>query len=290
MQDVIYSVAVGPRYVRLAQMMVDSLRWAGWDGRVVLFADARVRGAETIEYKGDVMQTLMLRASVWLDWPLDCDRALFCDSDILWRRSPQALFDYAEDAGTHYAFAEGSLKAAGHWTMKYYLDDREIGDHHLAYNAGLVCASRRCWIKGAGQWIVDDYIGADQPAFNKAAVRGEIKVEPFPADWMNFEYPGFPSHADPVLEHHMGAGKDEMAVRYRCMREANNAVTARELAKDPACQATAAERLRVCSTCPNSASVSPSSVICKAVGDRRINPFVGKCKLRKWPAVVAQSA
>ena len=67
------------------------------------------------------------------------------------------------------------------------------------------------------------------------------------------------------------------------LQEANNAIAVHELAKNPACRAAAAERLQICSACPSSASIDDLGVVCKAAGGRRLSPYAGICKLRKWP-------
>lgn len=218
-KNIIYSVAVGTYYCKLAQMMVNSIRLTGWDKDIIVFADNDIKNAITIPFKGNALEAKYKRVDLWIDSPLDCDKALYCDADILWYKNPSVLFNFALDNYSFYSFAEGTilerLNVNAHDWFSHYLTPDEIKSHHLAFNSGLLCANKETWIDANNYWKRLDNHFSDQAALNREYVRGNIKITAFPKQWLNFVDPTIHQNQNCLVEHWTAGNKIvEMTKKY----------------------------------------------------------------------------
>lgn len=222
-ENIIYSVAVGPEYTKMAQIMVNSLRRVGWNGPIYIFSNGKIEDATVIFFDGTSLAAKYKRSGVWLDQPFDCKKALYCDVDIVWKKHPDVLFHYVTDKKSFYAFDEGLILDRDKAGLQRYftqeLNRNEIDENHLGYNSGLVCAHRRTWRHGAKYWKQrNKRATGDQVAFNREYIRGNIKVTSFPKEWISFHLDGLQKSSEPVLEHFLGVKNQQtIADMYHCL-------------------------------------------------------------------------
>lgn len=204
-RTLIYTVAIGPFYRRMAELWRESLIKAGYTGKIVIYSDAAGPGVVELPrsvFKDVPRVELLIRHYIGAvnDFS-QFDYVMHMDCDCLAIRPINELFKAMETAPNgRWCFTEMELTEDN---RKYFLPpgvepriSRGIG--------GAIFASGRASFSRYCKQIVDEAMRIsawempcfDQNALNGLAARGEIDVHEWPREWACFSNIG----SEPITE------------------------------------------------------------------------------------------
>ncbi len=205
-RTLIYTVAHGPEFFRMANLMVGSLREIGeYDGDLIVVTDrpGKISDAITIERKCETPVPHMEKAA-WGRMPLiGYDRFLFLDADLVFLKPILPILEWDCELAMpveHPAVAEG---------------DKWFGNSPVGYNTGTILSRGSSFPALCDKWLDRmnkdrcwEIAGHDQPCMNNMIHDGEVSVKPFPREWFYFYSPDSePLTKHTIIAHPKGDGR-----------------------------------------------------------------------------------
>jgi hypothetical protein len=191
---VYYTVGNNSDYINLAKMSVDSLLDQGYDGDILFITEFEDLIKSRISFRkdplflkvepGDLILSSANKLKIYkYDKIQNYDKIIFCDSDIIWTKNPDSIFNLINE-DLFYVSNEEPLMASDVWWGSTLLDSNEKADIELnqvkGINAGIFGFNRAMIdrVKDLDNFFMENQnlwnYALEQPFFNAYLYRNSL--------------------------------------------------------------------------------------------------------------------